>query len=191
MKSEEDPLWQSTYNEVFTAPSLQIPWYAILGNHDYFGDPEAQIRYSRNKRDQRWTMPDHNYTYVYDLPPQHGKDEKKSGENKVDQLQIVYIDTALISIEDSPVTNLGGRLHVTPEATAAYLRQVENMLAASSARWLLVAGHYPVYSYADHGHNARLIEQLAPLLRKYHVQAYFNGHDHVLQHIRFQQQQHQ
>jgi hypothetical protein len=58
------------------------------------------------------------------------------------------------------------------------------MLAkGSTARWLVVAGHYPVYSVADHGNTQALIDLLTPLFKKYHVCAYFNGHDHVLQHI--------
>jgi hypothetical protein len=43
---------------------------------------------------------------------------------------------------------------------------------------LLVAGHYPVYSMGEHGDTDELKNYLVPLLEKYHVNAYFNGHDH-------------
>jgi len=51
----DDPSWQSSFENVYRAPSLQVPWYATLGNHDYRGDSQAQIAYS--KRKGRWTMP--------------------------------------------------------------------------------------------------------------------------------------
>lgn len=37
VESVTDPLWSSRYCSVYTDPSiLDIPWYAILGNHDYY-----------------------------------------------------------------------------------------------------------------------------------------------------------
>ena len=33
--SVDDPLWQTNFEQVYSAPSLQVPWYAILGNHCY------------------------------------------------------------------------------------------------------------------------------------------------------------
>ena len=45
-------------------------------------------------------------------------------------------------------------------------------------------GHYPVYSVGNHGTISTLVSKLAPLLDKYKVGAYINGHDHGLQYIR-------
>jgi 3',5'-cyclic AMP phosphodiesterase CpdA len=44
--------------------------------------------------------------------------------------------------------------------------------------WLLVAGHYPVFSTGEHGDTSELKSYLLPLLTKYKVHAYFCGHDH-------------
>ncbi|KAK8778488.1 hypothetical protein V5799_020171 [Amblyomma americanum] len=52
------------------------------------------------------------------------------------------------------------------------------------ARYVLVAGHYPIYSACSHGTTKCLERDLDPLLRKYRVNAYLAGHDHDLQHIR-------
>ena len=49
------------------------------------------------------------------------------------------------------------------------------------ANYLLVAGHYPVYSIAEHGPTKCLIDKLLPMLEMYNVTAYINGHDHNLQ----------
>jgi tartrate-resistant acid phosphatase type 5 len=58
--------------------------------------------------------------------------------------------------------------------------------ASQTATWLIVAGHYTIYSLADHGDNPELISRLVPLFAKYGVHVYLHGHDHVLQHISWQ-----
>ncbi len=49
------------------------------------------------------------------------------------------------------------------------------------APYLLVSGHYPVYSVAEHGPTQCLIDRLRPLLHQYKATAYICGHDHNLQ----------
>ncbi len=39
----DDTLWDTAFHDVYTAPSLNIPWYGILGNHDYHGNVQAQV----------------------------------------------------------------------------------------------------------------------------------------------------
>jgi hypothetical protein len=63
------------------------------------------------------------------------------------------------------------------------LEWVESILKTSNATWLIVAGHYPVWSVAEHGPTQILVEQLRPMLEKYNATAYLCGHDHTLQHI--------
>lgn len=61
---------------------------------------------------------------------------------------------------------------------------IENELeSASDADYLIVAGHYPVYSICEHGPTKILVSRLKPLLDKYHATAYINGHDHCQEHI--------
>jgi len=43
--------------------------------------------------------------------------------------------------------------------------------------------HLKVWSISDHGPTQCVIEKLRPLMHKYKVSAYFCGHDHNLQHI--------
>lgn len=50
--------------------------------------------------------------------------------------------------------------------------------------WTIVVGHWAVYSFAGNADTPELIKTLDPLLQKYHVHAYFNGHDHCMQHIK-------
>ncbi len=50
-----------------------------------------------------------------------------------------------------------------------------------SAPYLLVSGHFPVYSVAEHGPTKCLVDRLRPLLHQYQATAYLCGHDHNLQ----------
>ena len=42
-------------------------------------------------------------------------------------------------------------------------------------------GHYPVYSIAEHGPTACLVQRLEPMLHKYAASMYIDGHDHNMQ----------
>ncbi len=64
---------------------------------------------------------------------------------------------------------------------------IERMLEEATAdppSWLLVVGHYPIYSAGDHGDMSELSTNLLPLLLKYKVHAYICGHDHISEHLR-------
>jgi hypothetical protein len=50
--------------------------------------------------------------------------------------------------------------------------------------WLIVVGHYPIYSAGSHGDMSELSTYLLPLLIKYKVHAYVSGHDHISEHLR-------
>jgi hypothetical protein len=66
--------------------------------------------------------------------------------------------------------------------TRAQLEWLDRELGLSKARWKIVYGHHPIYSYGAHGDDPSLREHLLPLLRgRAHI--YLCGHDHDLQHI--------
>ena len=165
VKSVNDPQWQTSFENVYAAPSLQIPWHVALGNHDYHGNCDAQIDYG--KTSSRWNLPARHYTRT-----------EKIDDNNV--VEFFYLDTTPMKAGDDLAVPL---LHLHSQDTGKQLAWFEAALAASTAPWKIVVGHHPIYSGGDHGDTPYLIKHVLPLLEKYKVQAWFNGHDHDLQHL--------
>ncbi|HEY2466163.1 MAG TPA: tartrate-resistant acid phosphatase type 5 family protein [Steroidobacteraceae bacterium] len=170
VQSTSDPRWQSSFEAIYSAPSLQVPWYVALGNHDYRGVPQAQIEYAKSSK--RWRMPSRYY--------------KVSG----DEIGAPHLD--LFVIDTSPLVHkYREKVHsviaenVATQDVPAQLRWLDRQLSHSKAPWKLVLGHHTIYSGGSgHGDTPETTQLIEPLLRKHGVQAYINGHDHDLQHIR-------
>lgn len=169
VESTSDPQWQSSFEEVYTAPSLQTPWNVILGNHDYRGNVQAQLDYA--KQSSRWRMPARYYSEVVKLP-----DGAKAA--------FFYLDT-------SPFIKkyYGSRVQVEGQDPKAQLDWLDAGLAASDAAWNIVIGHHPIYTAhaPEDGHDhdqPDLVARLNPILQKHAVPLYVCGHDHVQQAVK-------
>ncbi|MGH2574998.1 MAG: metallophosphoesterase [Ignavibacteria bacterium] len=53
-----DNQWQTSFENIYTHISLQIPWYVSLGNHDYLGNVQAEIDYTKTKAIDGICLPD-------------------------------------------------------------------------------------------------------------------------------------
>ena len=158
--------WVTSYERIYSAPSLRTPWYPVLGNHDWRGNVDAQIEYSAYS--DTWTMP-HRY-YSRHIPV-------------ADSLNalFVFIDTTPIADAD--------RARIYPQSgrwfRSRQLAWIDSTLAASDAPWKIVVGHHPVYvASSKYEDNPELIRDLVPIMERHGVQVYFSGHDHNLQHLR-------
>jgi tartrate-resistant acid phosphatase type 5 len=62
MTSPDDPRWQTQWEQLYSP--MHIPFYAVLGNHDWSGpdSPAAEILYSA--KSQSWHMPAPYYTFT-------------------------------------------------------------------------------------------------------------------------------
>jgi tartrate-resistant acid phosphatase type 5 len=170
VRSASDPLWRSSYEHIYSAQSLQVPWYVALGNHDYRGVPQAQIDYA--KTSPRWRMPSRYY--------------KVSGADMgAPHLDLFVIDTSpLVHKYRTDVHSVIAE-NVASQDVPAQLRWLDEQLGQSAAPWKLVIGHHTIHSGGSgHGDTPETKDLIEPLLQKHHVQAYINGHDHDLQHIR-------
>lgn len=167
--SVDSPRFQETYESVYTAKSLQVPWYVIAGNHDHAGNVKAQIDYS--KRSNRWKFPSYYYELNFHIP------------NTGKTLTIIMLDTVMLCGNSDDFTDEKPRGPLNEVDANRQLTWLEERLALSKADFLLVAGHYPVWSVSEHGPTQCLLQSLYPLLNKYNATAYLCGHDHNLQYI--------
>jgi acid phosphatase len=169
VQSASDRQWQSSYEQVYTDPALQVPWYVALGNHDYRGNPQAQLDYAATSK--RWRIPQRYY--------------QVSGTSLgVPQIGVFVIDTSPTvhqyrdKVESVIARNVGS------QDVAAQLAWLDQALASSTARWKLVVGHHTIRSGGSgHGETPEMVERVLPILQRRGVTAYLFGHDHDLQHI--------
>ena len=164
--SVTDPKWKTSFEDVYAAASLHVPWHVALGNHDYHGDTQAQLDYA--KTSARWRLPARWYSRRETAPDGATMD-------------LFVLDTS--PFIRSYYENGGEKVKVTGQDTAAQLAWFTQALAASKADWKVVVGHHPIYSGGKHGGMPELQAQFDPLLQNHGVALYLNGHDHDLQHI--------
>jgi tartrate-resistant acid phosphatase type 5 len=162
--SEMDPLWHYSFENVYTAHSLQCDWYPVLGNHDYGSDPDAQVRYSKVSR--RWNMPARYYTKEVAL--------SKSTKDKV---LFVMIDTDPFLFESHK------------DYCAKQMEWLNTTLKNASAdvKWKIVVGHHPYYTVGPRVANIDTLTMRAAFSKTFEehkVDIYLSGHDHSLQHLK-------
>ena len=172
VRSTRDHNWLSSFENIYTAHSLQTDWWAVLGNHDYQGDPQAEIDYTAV--DRRWNMPARYYSKVIFI-----NDDTSKG------ILLVFLDTTPF-LSDYYKSD---KFQVKGQDTAAQRIWLEKTLGntAPNIKWKFVFGHHPVYTGGDRMKAKETVEMknlFKPIFEKYRVNAYICGHDHNLQYIK-------
>jgi tartrate-resistant acid phosphatase type 5 len=129
-------------------PSLGVPFYATLGNHDYRAQPEEQIRNDGST----WRMPYRYYTF------------------QAGSARFLALDTDEGTTgRKNPFRLFGLIRRPWSEAQLAWVR--DTLTAQSAARWTIVYGHHPIFSDGHHGDTARLRTRggLLDVLRQHRV----------------------
>jgi uncharacterized protein YaiE (UPF0345 family) len=62
VKSVTDKQWKTKFEKIFDHKPLEIPFYAILGNHDYAENEQAQVEYTEHSK--KWRMPARYYKFT-------------------------------------------------------------------------------------------------------------------------------
>lgn len=170
--SVSDPLWMTNYELIYDHPKLMIPWYAVLGNHEYRGNTQAVLDYANIS--SRWDIMGRYYTKVI--------------KNKGTAIRFVMIDTT--PIIDNYRKSKGGYAAVALQDYKAQLEWLEGVLQEATEDWVVVVGHHPIY--ADTGKSSRersdMQKRVDDVLRKYDskVSLYVCGHIHNFQHIKME-----
>lgn len=173
VQSVHDPLWTTNFEWIYTHPELMIPWYSVLGNHEYRGNSQAVLDYSQISR--RWQMRDRYYSMTWPID----EDDREGGT-----ILLLFIDTApLIDKYRNDSENYPDCRDQSMEKQLAW---IDSTLENSGARWKVVMGHHPVYAATTKPESERsdLQVRLQPLLDKHAVDFSVAGHIHNFQHIR-------
>jgi tartrate-resistant acid phosphatase type 5 len=169
--SVADPLWKYSFEDIYTAFSLQWDWYPVLGNHDYGANPGAQIEYSKISR--RWKMPGRYYKRQFRL-----------GNDSTNQVLFLFVDTT--PLIRGYYSNDAHAVH--DQDSLAQQQWIEKTLSSTgrNAKWKFVVGHHPMYTGGGRteSRDTKDIRRiLEPMLTRHDVDAYLAGHEHSLQHI--------
>ncbi|MGK0470517.1 MAG: hypothetical protein ACJAR0_000980 [Candidatus Azotimanducaceae bacterium] len=147
-----DIQWRYKFENMYQGNRLShIPYYAVLGNHDYLGNELAEIEYGiQRKGSGRWRMPAKDYVVYY-------------GEARgLDLIKVIYLDT-------SPAAR---------DIADTAQKLVELLDNSKPTVWTFVASHVPIKTGSEHYFDPQIGKYLLPILNRYSVDIYFNGHEH-------------
>ncbi len=174
--SPEDPLFHYSFENIYTAHSLQCDWYPVLGNHDWHSNVDAQVQYSKVSR--RWNMPSNYYSKEIKLNKEADKEIRDPNAPKTkDKLLLVFMDTDPYLHEDKA------------DYAAKETEWLKTTLAAASpdVKWKIVIGHHPFYTVGPRITNVDTLtmrKALKDIFEQYKVDVYLSGHEHSLQHLK-------
>lgn len=177
---QDDHRFRTLWRDIFLLPSypyLRVPWRMILGNHDYMGDPDAQIQYHYNTRlnyDSLWYMPSNCYEFECELvdntlsSSSSGKSQKNNVKATFYALDTNACQSHVIRSHPNTVEELRNNIQLLNQRLKQQNEQEEEEMFAirsaedeeegvqvskSSRHWKIVFGHHPLYTQGK-GHSA-------------------------------------
>ena len=171
VRSTSDPLWMTNYELIYSHPELMLPWYPILGNHEYRGNTQAVLDYAGISA--RWEMPARYYTFTVE-------------DNDV-TVRVVMLDTT--PLIDKYREDTAGYPDACRQEVEPQLSWLDRVLTDAREDWVIVVGHHPIFAQTEKSEKERLDMQrrVDTVLRRHdNVAMYVCGHLHTFQHIRRQ-----
>jgi metallophosphoesterase superfamily enzyme len=168
VKSATDTRWKSHFEDIYSHKKLQIDWMPAIGNHEYRGNVQGLLDYS--KVNPRWTITDRYYTRVF----------KKGGVS----IRFVMLDTTplIAKYRDSQKYS-----DAAEQDRSDQLDWLKKVLSEAKEDWVIVAGHHPILADTKKNKSERLDmeKSVDKILRKHsNVDMYICGHIHTFQHLR-------
>jgi tartrate-resistant acid phosphatase type 5 len=169
VKDINDPHWQESFEKVYNGDNLiRKPWYVSLGNHDYLGNPDAEIEYS--KTSSRWTLPSRYWSRV---------ETAEDGS----RVRFIFIDSS--PFEKSYYQSPDLKNKVLSQDTLRQKKWLDSLSSLSDVDWKIVVGHHHIYTGGVRKNDVNTIRpSLEPVFAKNNVDIYFCGHEHDLQHMK-------
>lgn len=186
VESVSDPLWKIDFEDVYTSPNLMIPWYSVLGNHDYGVNPQAQVDYHSPNND-RWQMPARYYTQRFEVG------ERSNGKMK--HATFVFLDTSPCvkgyrgddPEKYTPPPKKAPEFHnnIMTQSCGDQYQWLKGILAdlESTHEWVIVVGHHPI-DQVD-------VKDFQSLLGGSPMSVYLTGHLHRLRSFTYDGHPHQ
>uniref|UniRef100_A0A7S0VAQ3 Calcineurin-like phosphoesterase domain-containing protein n=1 Tax=Polytomella parva TaxID=51329 RepID=A0A7S0VAQ3_9CHLO len=206
LNSASDPTFTKSFSDIYNSSSLDIPWYAVLGNHDYgdsidlLSDVDNRCNATSYNKDINLCPPGCCYSPIWQTTPYtHARDRRWHAQQGVwsfsktipgsgSLVDFVMMDTSPLveRYSQEPWAKLPKGLDTMRRT--ALLKDTLSTLARVHRRksaWRIAVGHHPVYSLGvhcagSHGDCASMAPLKKPL-NEYGYAVHFAGHDHNLQ----------
>mmetsp|Transcript_22662 Transcript_22662/g.41325 ORF Transcript_22662/g.41325 Transcript_22662/m.41325 type:complete len:400 (-) Transcript_22662:59-1258(-) len=187
--AESSNRFRETFHDVYAKRMPQSPFYVLAGNHDYGNGEQANVssQLAYSKFDQQWNFP----AFWYKIHREF------TADTHARTLDLLLIDTVILCgngggneiFIDNQLRPMWPSLAKLPprELRQAIAEEqwawLEQQLSTSTADFLWVSGHYPVWSAGWDGSSQCLIDRLLPMLTRYNAH-YVSGHDHMAEHVK-------
>jgi len=182
VKSTTDMKWVKYWMQPYLQHStLRVPWKVVLGNHDYDGNPDAQVEFSSAEGNPALSPPQTCSFQTYSTT---------SGETQEVQLDRVWQMPA----KNYSFTEAGGLVeffaldtnNMHDDGIRVNIRNLRSALERSRATWKIVFSHFPIYTagrhHAEQGEFLKEELRLEDVLVSGKADAYITGHEHAMQH---------
>jgi tartrate-resistant acid phosphatase type 5 len=173
--------------DVYSQESLQVPWYGILGNHEYGYNVTALLSLSEEREDmENWYLPSRYYTKRIHLAGTHFmsvimmdtspcvSDYRSSNEEYWDPCGTEYPTCSLGATDDDFEGECMFHSNIIEQNCTQQYEWLQGALAEVPTNdWLVIMGHHPADEIDE--------EPFLDVLLEHGFDMYLNGHVHALQ----------
>jgi tartrate-resistant acid phosphatase type 5 len=147
-----DPQIKAVLEDLLMKELPGLSFHAVLGNHDWMGNADAQLEYS--SMNPRWIMPYYFFNRRF-----------ITSDGAV--TCIWFLETGSIDGRDTDALD-----------PSIQLRWLDTTLGQEGCTWKIVVGHRPIYDAGEYHDNKQMITALKDRFARHGVHLYISGHDH-------------
>ncbi|CAG8838291.1 14685_t:CDS:2, partial [Gigaspora margarita] len=176
VSSISDTKWKSYWLDMYGDRLKDVTWFSVAGNHDWYNNVTAEVDYFWDV-DSRFFLP--SLYYVRKVTFGSGV---CAAFIHIDTDPYYYNYTSYKKSNNLKQTLTDFNLHTDDQLNARLQWLDDQLKAVQDADWIFVVGHHPLVGNCrlKDTKNYYLMYKFVPILEKYNVSAYFNGHAHEL-----------